>query len=577
MKKKMTRLLSLCLTAALLLSLVPAFAAEKAFSDVPADSWYAESVSALAEENLVQGVSDTRFDPNGTMTRAMFVTILSRMGGGTQAQEPAPFADVPAGTWYAEPVAWAFSNQITTGTDAAHFAPDAPVTREQFAAFLWRYAAMRYEDDFDRFYAEEAFTAADPVSGWAQDAMRLSIGAGVIRGRAASGSTLWAAKAACTRAEAVTMLHRFLCLNLTDKEPQTDEQQLDALADASLRLFDAMYAPGKNTAASPLSVLCALAMLDQGASGETAAQLQKSLRLTPEAIANALSSVLSDVPDRGSRVRFANAMWLEQKYEIRPEFIRVNQETLRAAVFRRSFSADTLREINAWVSEQTDGMIPSILSALPDEPMLVLVNALLFQSNWALPYRSTTPRDFHNADGTVSDADMLSSVESLYLHDAHAQGFRKPFEGGRYAFAVLLPEEGMTPEAYLKTLDGAHLRALLSGELYDEVHTAMPKFKTEFSCDLMDVLPAFGITDLSQLDGIHPEAYASAAAHKAVVDVNEDGVSAAAVTAIAVSGNAGPNPDRKIATVIADRPYVYLIVDTQTNLPLFMGVTEALG
>ena len=218
-------------------------------------------------------------------------------------------------------------------------------------------------------------------------------------------------------------------------------------------------------------------------------------------------------------------------------------------------------------------MIPSILSDLPEDAWFVLVNALLFKCNWSDQYQGTTPMDFHAADGTVQKADMLRSMEHLYLHDDNAVGFRKLLQG-HYAFAVVLPKEGMTPAEYLATLDGASLRTLLQGELYDEVHTAMPKFKTECSSDLIPVFQQAGLTDLTGLDGIAKEAFVSGAVHKAVIDVNEEGVSAAAVTAIEGAGSGIPKKE-KIATVIADRPYIYMIVDIDTNVPLFIGVNES--
>ena len=193
------------------------------FTDVEEDSWYADAVERFTGEGYVKGVSDTAFDPNGTMTRAMVVTILSRMGGG---QIPtgltAEFNDVAPGAWYAMPVSWAAENAIANGMGEGIFAPDAPITREQLAAFLWRYMDMRYGFDHDRFFAEQAFAPEDPVSSWAENAMRMMIGAGILKGKAQTDGTVrFDAKATCTRAEAVTMLDRMLRLELPDKEPET--------------------------------------------------------------------------------------------------------------------------------------------------------------------------------------------------------------------------------------------------------------------------------------------------------------------------------------------------------------------
>ena len=576
----MKRILSLLLIAAMLLSLTPAFAAGKTpFEDVPAGAWYENDAAELNALGYVNGVSKTQFDPDGSMTRAMVVTILHRMGGGVLSAAPSGFVDVPADAWYASAVAWAAANRITNGVDDTRFDPDGVVTREMLSTLLWRYAALRYDDEYiGRYKVRLAFTEADPVSDWAQEAMRLSVGSGVIKGRLTDEGTRWDAQKTCTRAEAAAMLCRFLHLDFTEKEPET-AQELDAdqLADVSLRLFRAMEKPGENIVASPLSIIYALAMLNNGATGETKAQLESLFECDAEALTAALAAYAKTLPNRYGEgvVRLADAMWVRKGEPIAPEFIRLNRDQLGAEVFERDFGPAALQELNAWVSKQTDGMIPSILSELPPEAILVLLNALLFKCNWLEGYTDTAQKPFRAANGETKSVDMLRSTETVYLHDDSAVGFLKPFEG-HYAFAVVVPNEGVTPAAYLAGLDGASLRSLLRGEKYDAVYTFMPKFKQTFESNLMSVFPKVGLTNLKNLGGISPGAFVSDAIHKAVIDVNEDGVSAAAVTAIVVGKTAVPTQPQKIATVIADRPYIYMIVDTNTNLPLFIGVNESI-
>lgn len=576
----MKRILSLLLAAAMLLSLTPAFAAGKTpFEDVPAGAWYENDAAELNAMGYVNGVSKTQFDPDGSMTRAMVVTILHRMGGGVLAGQPSGFADVPADAWFAAAVGWAAANDVTNGVDKTHFNPDGVVTREMLSTLLWRYAALRYDDEYvGRYKARLAFTEADPVSDWSQEAMRLSVGSGVIKGRLTDEGTRWDAQKTCTRAEAAAMLCRFLHLDFTEKEPET-AQELDAdqLADVSLRLFRAMEKPGENIVASPLSIIYALAMLNNGATGETQAQLESLFECDAEALTAALAAYAKTLPNRYGEgvVRLTDAMWVRKGEPIAPEFIRLNRDQLGAEVFERDFGPAALQELNAWVSKQTDGMIPSILSELPKDAILVLLNALLFKCNWLEGYTDTAQKPFRAANGETKSVDMLRSTETVYLHDDSAVGFLKPFEG-HYAFAVVVPNEGVTPAAYLAGLDGASLRSLLRGEKYDAVYTCMPKFKQNFESNLMAVFPKVGLTNLKNLGGISPGAFVSDAIHKAVIDVNEDGVSAAAVTAIVVGKTAVPTQPQKIATVIADRPYIYMIVDTNTNLPLFIGINETI-
>ncbi len=567
------RLLALLLAAVLLLSVSPVFAAGP-FTDVPAGSWYADAVKHFTEEGYVKGVSDTQFDPDGTMTRAMVVTILSRMGGGViPAGLSSEFNDVAPNAWYAMPVSWAVENAIARGTGEGSFAPDDPITREQLAAFLWRYMEMRYDFDHNRYFAEQAFAPNDPVSSWAEQPMRMMIGAGILKGKAQSdGAVIFDGKATCTRAEAVTMLDRMLQLELPDKLPQTADA-MDAVTDASLKLLRASHKTGENTVVSPLSMLYALDLLSEGAKGDTLADLEQFFGIPTEEMTAALSDILKNMQDGHTKLNCANSVWVNESCPLLPDYAAKVREALGAEVRSRAFNEDTVKEMNGWVNEQTDGLIPSVLDRLYPEDLLVLMNAILFKANWGEAYSNPTDRVFRNADGTERTIPMLRSTENTYLSGRDVTGFRKPFAGGRYSFAVLVPQNDNSPEKLLRSLDGAALRRLLKGESYDEVHTWMPKFQAETKLDLLEVLSDVGVTHLSDLGGISEmPMFVSRGVHKAVMDVNESGVSAAAVTAIIASKGAMPDPNRKIATVVADRPYVYMIVDNETLLPIFTGI-----
>ena len=578
------RLLSLLLAAILLLGISPVFAA-RMFLDVPEDCWYADAVKEFTREGYVRGVSDTRFEPGGTMTRAMVVTILSRMGGGlTPNDKTKTFTDVNSDSWYSAPIAWAVQNDIARGMNDGTFAPNTPITREQMAVFLWRYMCMRYEFDHDKFFAEQAFSASDPVSGWAQEAVRMMIGSGIMKGRAQSGDAVrFDARAACTRAEAVTMLWRMVQLELPDQEPadtdptpeppETTMEPLDAMAESSLRLLQASHKDGKNTVVSPLSMLYALDLLAEGSGGETLQELERFFGMPVKDATGLLGNYLSSMDDGKSKIKCANSVWVNETCSLLPDYASRVQASLKAEVRSRAFNDATVKELNDWVSDQTDGLISGVLDRLDPDDMLVLMNALLFKGQWGEVYPNTTDRVFRAADGNEQKVPMLASTEYTYLSGKDVIGFRKPFSGGRYSFAVLVPQADNTPEKLIRSLDGASLRQLLKGEEYDEVHAFMPKFKAETQLDLLPVLSEVGIQNMDDLSRISNESLAvSRGLHKAVIDVNESGVSAAAVTAIIADKAVFPDPNRKIATVVADRPYVYMIVDNESLLPLFAGV-----
>ncbi|MCD8017583.1 MAG: S-layer homology domain-containing protein, partial [Oscillospiraceae bacterium] len=136
------RILSCVLILCLLCSLVPmaAMAAgAEDFTDVATDAWYYDYVDYVAENSYFLGVGDNLFDPDGTMTRAMFVVVLSRVAGAEVDNTASTFSDVPAGQWYTGAVAWAVEAGITTGTSSTTFSPDTAVTRQDMCVFMDRF------------------------------------------------------------------------------------------------------------------------------------------------------------------------------------------------------------------------------------------------------------------------------------------------------------------------------------------------------------------------------------------------------------------------------------------------------
>ena len=150
-------------------------------------------------------MSSDLFDPDSAITRAMFVTVLYRMDGEPAVEQKAGFADVAEGSYYAAAVDWAAKNGIVNGVSETSFDPDAPIAREQMAAILYRYAAY-WELDVSAEADLSAYEDASSVSAYAQAAMQWAVANGVINGT--SATTLEPAGTA-TRAQAATVLVRF--------------------------------------------------------------------------------------------------------------------------------------------------------------------------------------------------------------------------------------------------------------------------------------------------------------------------------------------------------------------------------
>lgn len=207
--------LSLLTTHLSLYAIVPAECQHDAacpvgrFRDLDADAWYHDGVHACALLGLTQGVGDRTFDPDGTLTRAQFVTMLWRLAGepGTNGDELREFSDVGSGGYYAAAVQWAAANGIAEGTSKTEFSPNAPITREQLAAMLFRYAVY---DGLTAVALSEnliSFPDEQQLSDWAIPAMQWAVGSGIINGTPEGNL---APQSTATRAQAAAMIGRYL-------------------------------------------------------------------------------------------------------------------------------------------------------------------------------------------------------------------------------------------------------------------------------------------------------------------------------------------------------------------------------
>ncbi len=382
----------------------------------------------------------------------------------------------------------------------------------------------------------------------------------------------------------------------SDTQPQSDIQSPsdvsrsgeDAVMDFSVRLFQEKMEAGTNTLLSPLSVMYALSMTANGAANETLSQMEAVLGLPVQELNEYLSAYQNSlISEPKSRLQLADAIWFRDSkdFQVRQEFLQAVADHYDASIFQAPFDEQTLKDINAWVNEKTEEKIPRILSEIDGDAVMYLINALSFDAEWADPYTEYNCYEdvFTCEDGTDTDAVFMRSQEHQYLEDEHAAGFLKYYYNQNYAFAALLPKEGMTVEEYVSTLTGETLKNLLEQKQDVPVNAALPKFETESSTELSDVLQKLGMTDLfsmtdADLSGVGTSSngpiYASKVIHKTFLALDEQGTKAAAASAVALaSGAAMPDPQEP-KEVILNRPFLYLVIDCSEELPLFIGVAN---
>lgn len=345
---------------------------------------------------------------------------------------------------------------------------------------------------------------------------------------------------------------------------------------------------GGNVLLSPVSVLCAMAMTANGAAGETRAQMEDTLGLPVEDLNVYLQAYADALPeDKEARCSLANSVWFRDdadRLTVEPSFLDICSDYYGADLFQAPFDDSTLDDLNAWVSDRTDGLIPSILGDIPDSAMVYLVNALAFDGQWASVYRENQIHEglFTTADGTQQSANFMYSQEYTFLEDEQATGFLKYYEGKTYAFAALLPNEGVSLADYIASLTGEGLRNTLTSAREEAVETAIPQFTAQYSTELSAVLANLGMADAfdaSQADfsamGSSPDGplYISRVLHKTFLALDAQGTRAGAATVVEVTTGDPIFPGR---TVYLDRPFLYLLVDCQANLPLFIGAVRDL-
>lgn len=363
-----------------------------------------------------------------------------------------------------------------------------------------------------------------------------------------------------------------------------------SLSDFSLRLFEENLKvwgdTDTNLLISPISVITALGMTSYGAKGDTLAQMEEVFGVERGYLTNHNSRYMN----QDSKVlKLANSIWFtnDERLTVNDAFLGFNEEYYGASIYETAFNEATVDSINDWVEQNTDGMIKEILDEIPADAVMYLVNALVFEAEWESKYDETQIRSnsrFTTQSGIEQRVDMMRSEESLYLMDENACGFIKYYRGRDYAFVALLPNEGITVADYVKNLSGEHLQEMLANPYTDAMINAyIPQFSYEYNVEMSELLKEMGMTDA--FDGAKADFSAMAAStrgniymnrvlHKTFIEVSPVGTKAGAATVVEMMDKCETFYD-EIYEVRLDRPFLYMIMDCENNMPVFIGAVNS--
>ena len=365
----------------------------------------------------------------------------------------------------------------------------------------------------------------------------------------------------------------------------------DAFAQSQMRLavdlFQAsvLESRDENVLISPLSIQLALAMTANGADGDTKAEMEALLggEISLENLNEYLCSYVNNLPSAEKyKLQIANSIWFrdnEGRLQVEKDFLQKNADYYGAQAYKAAFDDQTMKDINNWVKDHTDGMIDSILDQIDEDAVMYLINALVFDAEWQHVYDKSDvyKGKFTNIDGAEKQVDMMHSEETVYLQDENATGFMKPYSGSKYNFAVLLPNEGVDIYEYIAGLTGEELMETLSTPQLGMVMATLPKFSYEYELTMNDVLKELGMpsafsgstANFSKMaHSSRGNIYIGDVLHKTFISVDELGTKAGAVTKVQMNDESAPMSEW---VVTLNRPFVYMIIDNETNLPVFIG------
>ena len=357
----------------------------------------------------------------------------------------------------------------------------------------------------------------------------------------------------------------------------------EAISQVAEALFAATRAGAgdSNHTISPASIAIALAMLELGTSGAATDELRALFGIddaNAEAFHQSMGALEVDLEQQRENLTFrlANAAYIQDGFPFEQPFLNALGTSYGAALVASDFIADAEREraaINAWVEEQTEGFIVDLLApgAVHRDTVLVLVNALYLLATWESEFDPdlTETRAFVRLDGSEVDVDMmLGTVDASWEGEGYVAG-EKRYDGGLVAQFVV-PDDGQFDEI-ADSLSGVFDRRpeFTPGG----ASLVMPRFETRSDADLIPALQAndisaifvpgglLGIAEVGDLvvDGV---------IHQTYVSFDEKGTEAAAATAITIRTTSAGPPE---IPVILDRPFLYRIVDSETNATVFVG------
>lgn len=372
-------------------------------------------------------------------------------------------------------------------------------------------------------------------------------------------------------------------------EVDLDDEFCKKYSTFAFKLLQNMYeSDEENVVISPLSVSYNLGLLYNGANGDTTDQLRGILgtALNVNEMNVYMHSYNQRLTDSDlTKLYFNNAMWVNADKNVTPSqsFLQANVTYYGNAIYKESFNADAVTNISNWISNQTNQNVEYIVDSLPADAPIYLMSSLMFDATWSKQYSYTNIQKstFTTAKGVEQEAQMMSAFEYAYIHDELAKGFIKEYSGGNYAFIALLPEENIKMKDYIGRLAvGDKYAPLLKSKRPDVIDVTLPKFSCEYRDSMTSVLSKMKLgrafdanaANLSMLGTCDGKLYAGDLFVRNSFSVTEKGTSKGTAATVADDNSTATNTH----VISLSRPFLFMVVDTNYNLPVLLGVVNTM-
>ena len=344
--------------------------------------------------------------------------------------------------------------------------------------------------------------------------------------------------------------------------------------------------PNKSTILSPISITYALGMLNNGAAGETQAQINKVLgfgETGADGINAFCKKMLTEAPklDKLTKVMIANTIYMNQGYQLKPDFVTKAKDYYDAEPESRNFAdGKTMDVINQWASDHTEKMIDKVLDNDEFDPTAVsyLLNAIYFKGAWAEKFDKANTKDeaFINENNQEVQVPMMHQEHEFnYTEDEDCQALCLPYGNNAYRMTILLPKEGRTVYSLAQKL------TTQTWQRYQWMGTAivdvkLPRFESKTNVDLKPVMMALGMPNaFSDYLAEFPHfcnvpTYIGLMKQVARIKLSEEGTEAAAVTVIGMYEKAMPQEPKHV-NFHATHPFIYIISEQSTGAIFFIG------